>query len=76
MIPGLSQLQDRVIIEMLLTIENDCNIVRIPSEHLWLSESERGRHHGFRFENLADNDRAVFEKYIARLKKHYISPRC
>lgn len=68
-IPGLEVLRDKVVVEIYFPIDNDVNTIPLPAEHLWVSETENGCHHGFRFQEFVGDEQTIFLQFMVKFNK-------
>lgn len=69
-VPELKELHHRLAAEMVLLLDDDTHHVPVQLEHIWLNEGTNGWYHGFRFLEIAEEKKAVFDEFLTRCRRH------
>ncbi|BDD87653.1 PilZ domain-containing protein [Desulfofustis limnaeus] len=69
-IPGLATLNNRMVLDVQVSLDNEVVVIPIAAEHIWLNAGGGSWYHGFRFVEMDQDKQPVFKKFLSRCRRH------
>ncbi len=69
-IPDLDCLLEKSVVKITFPLQSGAHSVELPVEHLWLTEHEDVKYHGFRFLDFDGKQEKVVFKFLVKYKKN------